>query len=112
MEKQVFSAQNWVPYSSHITPKIIKVKGGSYLMTFKLSGVSYIGIPQEIIDSRVRQINRFIAQLRSPFRFNMYLHMHCVKRPIKVGLPDDFLPFSFAEELDKNYENSIKAYPV
>ncbi|MBR0129254.1 MAG: hypothetical protein IJM09_05505, partial [Neisseriaceae bacterium] len=67
-DKPVFAASDRVPYSSHITPKIIKIKGGSYVMTFSISGVSYIGVPQEIIDSRVRQISRFIAQLRSPFR--------------------------------------------
>ena len=112
VDKPVFSANNWVPYSSHISPKIIKVKGGSYVMSFKLGGVSYIGIPQEIIDSRVRQINRFIAQLRSPFRFNMYVHMHCVKRNIKVGLPENFPPHSFVADLDRDYVNSIESYPI
>lgn len=112
-DKPVFAATDRVPYSSHITTKIIKIKGGSYVMTFSISGVSYIGVPQEIIDSRVRQINRFIAQLRSPFRYNVYLHTHCVKRNIKAGLPENFPPSSFAKQLDDDYQTqSINGSPI
>ena len=112
-DKPVFAATDRVPYSSHITPKIIKIKGGSYVMSFSISGVSYIGVPQEIIDSRVRQINRFIAQLRSPFRYNVYLHTHCVKRNIKAGLPENFPPSSFAKQLDDDYlAQSINGNPI
>ena len=108
-----FSANEWTPYSSHITPEIIKIKGGGYLMSFKLSGIAYIGIEQDIIDSRIRQISRFVAQLRAPYRHNLYMHSHCIKRNIKAGLPDDFLPNSFAEELDNDYlQKSIHSQPI
>ena len=108
-----FSADKWTPYSSHITPEIIKIKGGGYLMSFKLSGIGYIGVEQDLIDSRIRQLTKFVAQLRKPYRFNLYMHSHCIKRPIKAGLPDDFEPNSFAEELDKDYlKHAIHSQPI
>ena len=111
-DKKLFSGSDWVPYSSHITPKIIKIKGGSYVMSFKLSGVSYIGVAQEIIDARVRQMSRFIALTRSPFRYNVYIHQHCVKRNIRAGLPENFPPHSFVSELDDDYNRAIHSYPI
>ena len=108
-----FSADKWTPYSSHITPEIVKIKGGGYLMSFKLSGIGYIGVEQDLIDSRIRQLTKFVAQLRMPYRFNLYMHSHCIKRPIKAGLPDDFVPNSFAEELDRDYlKHAIHSQPI
>lgn len=109
----VFSAANWTPYSSHISPEIIKIKGGGYLMTFQLSGIGYIGVEQDIIDSRIRQMSKFVAQLKAPYRYNLYMHSHCIKRNIKAGLPDDFVPTSFAQELDDDYlKKSIQRSPI
>ncbi|MBR3424691.1 MAG: hypothetical protein IKG79_01385 [Neisseriaceae bacterium] len=109
----VFSAAEWTPYSSHITPEIIKIKGGAYLMSFKLSGVAYIGIEQDIIDSRIRQMSKFVAQLKAPYRHNLYMHAHCVKRNIKAGLPETFERQSFAHELDNDYlKNAIYSTPI
>ena len=99
----VFPASDWVPYSSHINDEIIKLKGGSYMMNFRMSGVPYIGVPTEIINARIRQISKFISQLREPYRHNMYLHSHCVKRNITAGLPENFPPSSFVKQLDDDY---------
>ena len=109
----VFSAADFTPYSSHITPEIVKIKGGGYLMSFKLAGIAYIGVEQDIIDSRIRQISKFVAQLKAPYRYNLYMHSHCIKRNMIAGLPENFSPTSFAKELDDDYlQKSIHSSPI
>lgn len=104
---------DYIPYSSHITPEIIKIKGGSYLMCFKLKGVNYVGQPQEIIDSRVIQINNFINQLRAPYRYNLYIQLNCVRYNSTASLASFFKKDSFADKLNKSYnENVIESAPV
>ena len=107
------SCADYIPYSSHISPEIIKVKGGSYLMTFAISGVGYVGVAQEIVDARVLQISKFISQLRAPYRFNCYIHTNLVKSPQNAELAADFKPGSFAEKLNNSYwEKSIISKPL
>ncbi len=113
MGKETFGMNQLIPYSSLISPEIIKVKGGSYLINFKLKGISYIGRNQEEIDSRVLIINRFISQLKAPYRYNLYLQSHCLHHEGKATLDDSFEENSFAAELNKNYlEKVIHNSPV
>lgn len=98
---------NFIPYSSHITPDIIKLQGGSYMMNFCLKGVNYIGQAQEVIDARVIQINNFINQLRAPYRYNFYIQTHCIRAAGNAALPSSFEKDSFADEFNKAYEQKI-----
>ena len=100
---QTAAMSDYLPYSSHISPEIIKVKGGSYLMVFKITGVSYVGVNQELIDARVAQVAKFIAQLRAPYRFNCYCHTSLIKAPIEAYLDADFKEDSFADCLNSAY---------
>jgi virB4 len=103
---------DWIPYSSHISPEIIKLRGGSYLMCFRLQGVNYVGQAQREIDARVLQINQFITQLRAPQRFNLYIQTHCIRSNGTASLPSDFNA-GFAADLDKEYlEKVIYGSPI
>ena len=101
------AVSNYLPYSSHITDEIIKIKGGSYMMSFRLKGVNYVGQPQEIIDARMVQINNFINQLRSPYRYNLYLHTSCIRSNTTSSIPEFFKKNSFADKLNREYEEKV-----
>lgn len=103
MRGTVKGANEWIPYSSHITPEIIKIKGGSYLMTFRIKGIGYIGKSQAIIDGRMRQLNQLIGQLKAPLRYNIYLHSHCVRYDHVPELDDGFKKNSFVADLNQQY---------
>ena len=67
----LYSAEKLVPYSSHISPEIIKVKGGTYVMCFRLDGITYLGKEQDEIDNRINQLNGLLTPLRAPLRYNI-----------------------------------------
>ncbi|MBS9783430.1 MAG: hypothetical protein KGV46_02635 [Pasteurella sp.] len=105
MSNDVTGADKLIPYSSHITPEIIKIKGGSYMMVFRIAGISYIGKSQNIIDGRIRQLNKLISQLKAPLRYNVYLHSHCIRHEYEPELDDGFERNSFVYDLNKQYVN-------
>lgn len=72
MSADTFGMDKLIPYSSHVTPEIIKLQGGNYLMCFRLKGISYVGKSQREVDVRALQINKFFSQLRAPYRSNIY----------------------------------------
>ena len=76
-QNETFGASKLIPYSAHITDEIVKLKGGSYLMCFRLKGTNYIGRGQEEIDARVLQISQLIGQMRAPYRYNLQIQSHC-----------------------------------
>lgn len=102
-----FALNQRIPYSSHITPEIIKLKGGSYMMCFRLGGVHYVGKSRSEIDSRIIQISKFIAGLKAPYRYNLYLQSHCLRSGASAALPSDFAAGSFAESLNREYEDKV-----
>lgn len=102
----VAGADQFIPYSSHISPEIIKIKGGSYMMSFKLAGISYIGKSQEVIDARSRQLNKLIGQLKAPLRYNLYMHSHCIRHEYHPELNDSFEKNSFVADLNDQYVQS------
>lgn len=102
-----------LPYSSHITPEIIKLKGGSYMMAFRLHGISYVGKDQELIDNRVNLINQSIMRMRAPTRYNIYIHTHAIKAEGSAHLADDFESNGFAQTLNQEYlDKVINARPI
>lgn len=107
MSKPLRAISDYIPYSSLITPEIIKIQGGSYMMNFRLKGINYIGQAQEIIDARVIQINNFIGQLRAPYRYNLYLQTHCIRAGSGASLPSAFATDSFAAAFNHAYEQKI-----
>lgn len=96
-----------IPYSSHITPEIIKLRDGIYLMAFEIEGAHYVGQNEEDVDQLVLQINKFISTLRAPYRYNVYLQMHCIRGEGEAFLPAHFSPGSFAERLNAEYEDKV-----
>lgn len=102
-----FSLKDRIPYSSHISPEIIKLKGGSYMMCFRLGGVHYVGKSRSEIDSRIVQIGKFVSGLKAPYRYNLYLQSHCLRSGASAALPADFMPGSFAESLNREYEERV-----
>ncbi len=102
-DNQVRGSDKLIPYSSLITPEIIKIKGGSYMINFRLSGISYIGKNQAVIDGRIRQLNKLISQMKAPLRYNTYIHSHCVRHDYFPKLDDTFPAGSFVDELNSEY---------
>lgn len=107
MSKYLRAASDYIPYSSFISPEIIKIQGGSYMMNFRLKGINYIGQAQEVVDARVIQINNFINQLRAPYRYNVYLQTHCIRATGGASLPSNFEQDSFVHDFNKAYEQKI-----
>lgn len=107
MSKYLRAASDYIPYSSLISPEIIKIQGGSYMMNFRLKGINYIGQAQEVVDARVIQINNFINQLRAPYRYNIYLQSHCIRAAGGASLPSNFEQDSFVHDFNKAYEQKI-----
>ena len=99
----MYSMDQLVPYSSHITPDIVKVKGGTYMMCFRLEGATYLGKDQDDIDNRIHQINGLLTQMRAPNRYNLYIHSHCIRHEYTPELNDNFEPGSFAAHLNDEY---------
>lgn len=93
----------YIPYSSHITPEIIKLRGGNYMICFHLEGAGYVGKDQVDIDHRIQQINKLIKQMKAPLRYNLYVHSHCIRHEYSPELDDSFESGSFAADFNDAY---------
>ena len=70
----------FIPYSSHVHPQIIKTVGGDYLVCFNLQGYPFVGRENWEIEHRHTTFNRLLQTLRAPDYSNVSFWVHDTRR--------------------------------
>lgn len=100
----------FLPYSSHVTPRIIKTDkgGGDYMRVWKIGGIPHETVDGEDIQIRMDALNQLI---RSMGTTNISLWTHNVRRRISDRLDGEF-DNDFCRHLHDKYQDSFNGYSM
>ncbi|MDR1076567.1 MAG: VirB4 family type IV secretion/conjugal transfer ATPase [Xanthomonadaceae bacterium] len=71
---------DFIPLSTHVSPTVVKTKGGDYMMTWFLGGLPFVGREEWEIEHRHNTFNRMLQTLRAPDFENVAFWVHDVRR--------------------------------
>ncbi|WP_147651383.1 VirB4 family type IV secretion/conjugal transfer ATPase [Vulcaniibacterium gelatinicum] len=74
------SIGEFVPLSTHVSPSVIKTRGGDYLLVWRLDGLPFVGREEWEIEHRHHTFNRLLQSLRAPDFVNVAFWVHDVRR--------------------------------
>ncbi len=95
---------DFVPFSSEITPGVVKLKGGNgYLTTFEIEGVPFETSSEESVDEYNRALHQFLTSL-SGGAFAIWTHK--IRMQVHEQLQDDFSN-EFSKKLAQQYNERL-----
>ncbi len=94
----------FIPYSSHVHPQVVKTTGGDYLVCFNLKGFPFVGREEWELEHRHQTFNRLLQTLRAPDYTNVAFWMHDIRRRTHVRLKSDFVDHFNQDLNDKYYQ--------
>lgn len=105
-------AANFVPFSSHVTDHIIKLRDGAYLRVWKLAGISFEAADPETISIRHEALNQLMRSIGSGA---IACWSHKVRRKVsdRFMWPEDLkgkFPSQYCKEFNDRYFDSFSGY--
>ncbi|MEE7565407.1 VirB4 family type IV secretion/conjugal transfer ATPase [Xanthomonas sp. Kuri4-3] len=101
----------FVPYSSHVAPSVIKTTGGDYLLTWHLEGLPFVGREEWELEHRHNTFNRMLQTLRAPDYVNVAFWVHDVRRRGRINQKSSFR-HTFNQDLSDAYYTSLSAQKI
>lgn len=95
---------DFIPYTAHVTPKILVTKDGDYMTTWKVAGIMHETTDAEDIQ---RQLDHLNVLYRSMASSNIAVWQHVVRRRMSDRLDGDFGGNAFCADLDSKYYDSL-----
>ncbi len=96
---------DYVPFSAHVTPSIIKNRDGCYLATWRLEGIPFETTDTVELNIRHEAFNQLIRGLP----LGTALWSHRIRRRQEDRLSTDY-PEAFARETATRYYDSFVGY--
>jgi type IV secretion system protein VirB4 len=93
---------DFVPYTGHVTRRIVKTRDGAYCSTWKVDGITWKTSDREDLLTRHEGLNQMIRSLGH----NVSIWMHRIRRPVSVRLSTDY-DNEFARDLAERYYDSF-----
>lgn len=89
---------DFVPYSGHVSPRVVKTRDGAYCSTWKVDGITWkTSDPQDLM-TRHEGLNQMIRGLGH----DVSIWIHRIRRPVSDRLSTDY-ENSFARDLAERY---------
>ena len=99
---------DFVPFSTHVSPSVLKTVGGDYLLTWRLGGLPFVGRDEWEIEHRHATFNRLLQTLRAPDFANLAFWTHDVRLRRRIAGSARFEQ-SFNQALSDQYFDSLSA---
>lgn len=100
-----------IPLSSHVSPNVIKLAGGDYLIAWRLDGLPFVGREEWEIEHRHGAFNRLLQTLRAPDFANIAFWVHDVRRKGSVDARPKFRQ-DFNQALSDEYFDSLSSQKI
>ena len=78
------SISEFIPFSTHVSPSVLKTTGGDYLLVWHLGGLPFVGREEWEIEHRHNTFNRMLQTLRAPDFVNVAFWVHDVRRRRRI----------------------------
>lgn len=101
----------FVPFSTHVSPSVVKTTGGDYLMTWQLGGLPFVGRDEWEIEHRHATFNRLLQSLRAPDFVNLAFWVHDVRRRRRIGGSGTF-DQAFNQALSDDYFQALSSQKI
>lgn len=96
----------FIPYSHHVTDKIISTKSAEYVSVWKIGGRSHTSASIEEVTTWRRDLNNFFRGIASA---HVSVWSHIVRRRVDE-YPDSEFDNPFCHQLDEHYRESFTGY--
>jgi type IV secretion system protein VirB4 len=69
-----------ITLSTHVSPSVVKTRGGDFLLTWRLGGLPFVGREEWELEHRHNSFNRMLQTLRAPDYTNVAFWVHDIRR--------------------------------
>jgi type IV secretion system protein VirB4 len=69
-----------IALSTHVSPSVVKTRGGDFLLTWRLGGLPFVGREEWELEHRHNSFNRMLQTLRAPDYTNVAFWVHDIRR--------------------------------
>ncbi len=98
----------FIPFSSHVSPTVVKTTGGDFLLTWRLAGLPFVGREEWELEHRHNTFNRMLQTLRAPDFVNVAFWVHDVRRRRRIKDDSQFSE-PFNQQLSDAYFDGLSA---
>lgn len=105
------SIAEFVPFSSHVSPVVVKTTGGDFMLTWCLEGLPFVGREEWELEHRHNTFNRMLQTLRAPDFVNVAFWVHDVRRRGRVDMRPEF-QHAFNQELSDTYFSALSSQKI
>ncbi|MGL4767803.1 MAG: hypothetical protein ACRCV6_06960 [Formosimonas sp.] len=84
------SISEFISLSTHVSPTIIKTRGGDFMTVWHLSGLPFVGREEWELEHKHNTFNRLLQSLRAPDFTNVAFWVHDVRRRRTTGNKSKF----------------------
>lgn len=105
------SISEFIPLSTHVSPTVIKTRGGDFMMVWHLGGLPFVGREEWEIEHRHNTFNRMLQTLRAPDFANLAFWVHDVRRRRRIDGRSRFRQ-RFNQSLSDAYFESLSTQKI
>jgi type IV secretion system protein VirB4 len=100
------SIGDFIPFSTHVSPTVVKTTGGDFLLVWRLAGLPFVGREEWEIEHRHNTFNRMLQTLRAPDFVNVAFWVHDIRRRRGIKNKSQF-EHAFNQDLSDGYYEAL-----
>ncbi|WP_449465532.1 VirB4 family type IV secretion/conjugal transfer ATPase [Stenotrophomonas humi] len=101
----------FIPFSSHVSPHVVKTTGGDFMITWRLDGLPFVGREEWELEHRHNTFNRMLQTLRAPDFVNVAFWVHDIRRRGRVDLQSRYGQ-AFNQQLSDDYFERLSSEKI
>ncbi|MBB3228349.1 type IV secretion system protein VirB4 [Luteibacter sp. Sphag1AF] len=101
----------FLPFSTHVSPTVVKTTGGDYLMVWRLAGLPFVGREEWDLQHRHDTFNRMLQTLRAPDFTNVAFWTHDIRRVRNMKDASKFTD-AFNQQLSDAYYDALSTHKL
>ena len=105
------SISEFIPFSTHVSPSVLKTTGGDYLLVWHLGGLPFVGREEWEIEHRHNTFNRMLQTLRAPDFVNVAFWVHDVRRKRRIKDSSRFEQ-AFNQQMSDAYFKALSSQKI
>ena len=105
------SISEFIPFSTHVSPNVLKTTGGDYLLVWFLGGLPFVGREEWDIEHRHNTFNRMLQTLRAPDFTNLAFWVHDVRRKRRITNSSKF-DQDFNQQMSDAYFDALSSQKI
>jgi len=105
------SISEFIPFSTHVSPSVLKTTGGDYLLVWHLAGLPFVGKEEWEMEHRHNTFNRMLQTLRAPDFVNVAFWVNDVRRRRRIKDNSKF-DQAFNQQMSDAYFEALSSQKI